>query len=622
MSPESTTRSLVNGTVRSICGSWRTLALTDIAFKLIALIVLTPLVSAVFRAWIASTGNAVVSDMDILYFFLGPAGWVCAVVVGALWLAIVALEQAALIGIVCARAADKKLGPIGALRFATAHAWSVLRVTTRMVAFTLVAVAPFLVVAATVYSVLLTQYDINYYLKEKPPVFQVAIGIGVVIGASLIALLLRLFTGWFFALPLVLFEGVIPREALKLSAARSRGHRRSLLCWIVGWVLATSLLAGLGTGIIGLAGHLLIPDSTNSLRLLTITVGITLLLWAVVNVAVNLLSTTTFAAILFNLYREFGRGGDAGTVQADFATEGTVGSRFQFTRARLLAIGLIGIIVAVGVGAVALQNVQLEDHVKVMAHRGSSQAAPENTMAAFQQAIADGADWIELDVQETGDGEVVVLHDSDFMKLASQDLKIWEATMDDLKDIDIGTWFAPEFSNERVHTLGEVLDACAGKIRINIELKYYGHDVQLEQRVAEIVEAHGMASDVMVMSLKMDGVKKMKSIRPDWKVGLLMSVSAGNFNRIEADFLAVNASFASRGLIAAAHANGKEVYVWTVNDAPTMSTMVSRGVDGLLTDKPALARSVLEQRAEMSAPERLLLEVAGLLGSPPEISEQ
>jgi glycerophosphoryl diester phosphodiesterase len=207
------------------------------------------------------------------------------------------------------------------------------------------------------------------------------------------------------------------------------------------------------------------------------------------------------------------------------------------------------------------------------------------------------------------------------MKLAGRDLKIWDATMEDLKEIDIGSWFDPRFQDQRVPTLAEVLDECKGKIRVNIELKYYGHDVQLEQRVADIVQSRGMASQVMAMSLKRDGVKKMKSIEPDWKVGLLMSVSAGDLNKIEADFLAVNVGFTSRRLVRRAHEQGREVFVWTVNDAPTMSTMIGRGVDGLLTDKPALARTVLEQRAQMSAPERLLLQLAGILGATPELGE-
>jgi glycerophosphoryl diester phosphodiesterase len=131
-----------------------------------------------------------------------------------------------------------------------------------------------------------------------------------------------------------------------------------------------------------------------------------------------------------------------------------------------------------------------------------------------------------------------------------------------------------------------------------------------------------MASNVVVMSLKVTAVKKMKALRPDWKVGLLISVSAGDLKSLTADFLAVNAAFAKRSFIRSAHDSGKEVCVWTVNDAVSMCTMVGRGVDGLITDKPALARSVLQQRAQMSVPERLLVELAGLFGVVSRIGEQ
>lgn len=292
------------------------------------------------------------------------------------------------------------------------------------------------------------------------------------------------------------------------------------------------------------------------------------------------------------------------------------------TRMRLLVGGSAGVLVAGVIGVFAVKSVQVEDNVQIMAHRGSSAAAPENTLASIRQAIDDGADWVEIDVQETADGEVVVFHDSDFMKTAGRDLKIWDATVDDLDDIDIGSWFANDFHTERVPTLAEVLAVCKGKIKVNIELKYYGHNDQLEQRVADIVAAHDMDSQVKAMSLKLDGVKKMKSIRPDWAVGLLMSVHVGSVKDIEADFLAVNASSATRRLIRNAHANGKEVYVWTVNDGLTMSTMMSRGVDGLLTDNPALAQAVLQERARMSPPERLVFELAGLLGAKPKLGEQ
>jgi glycerophosphoryl diester phosphodiesterase len=194
--------------------------------------------------------------------------------------------------------------------------------------------------------------------------------------------------------------------------------------------------------------------------------------------------------------------------------------------------------------------------------------------------------------------------------------------MDRLGDIDIGGWMSPQFKDQRTPTLAAVLDECRDQIRVNIELKYYGHDRQLEQRVADVVSSRGMDSQVVAMSLNADGVRKMKVIRPAWKVGLLMSVYAGDLGKLDADFVAVNAGFVSRRFVREAHKHGKQVYVWTVNDGPTMSTMIGRGVDGLITDKPALARSVIEQRAQMSAPQRLLLELGPILGVTPEFAEQ
>ena len=243
-------------------------------------------------------------------------------------------------------------------------------------------------------------------------------------------------------------------------------------------------------------------------------------------------------------------------------------------------------------------------------------------MASIEQAVAEKTDWTEIDVQETADGQVVVFHDSDFKKIADVDLKIWDATMEDLQKIDIGSWFDPKFQDQRVPTLAQVLEYCHGKTKLTIELKYYGHDQNLEQKVADLVVAAGMESDVVIISLKEKGLQKMKKIRPDWKTGLLTAMAVGDLTNVDADFLAVNAKIANRAFIRSAHQRDKEVLVWTVNDPITISSMIGRGADGLITDKPALAREVLAARRSLSAVERMLIELAGLLGVEREVTEQ
>jgi glycerophosphoryl diester phosphodiesterase len=207
------------------------------------------------------------------------------------------------------------------------------------------------------------------------------------------------------------------------------------------------------------------------------------------------------------------------------------------------------------------------------------------------------------------------------MKVAGVGTKIWDATLADLEAIDIGSRFSPSFRNERVPRLASVLDVCKDRVGVLIELKYYGHDKQLEEKVARLVDDRRMSSRVAVMSLEIDAVRKMKVLRPGWSVGLLMSVSAGDLRASGADFLAVNAAFASRRFVRAAHRQGMKVYAWTVDDPATMSAMMGRGVDGIITNKPDVAKAVLTQRADMSPTLRLLLELADVLGVKPQIGE-
>lgn len=611
--------------IRAVAGdirqSWKPLALTALAYQLVAFIVLTPVVGVLFRGLLALSGRSILADQDILYFFLGPAGWVCFIVVGGLAVAIFALEQAALLGILGAVAGGNRARVVGALQFAAARAREVVKVAARMLAIILLAAAPFLVFVGLIYFAFLGQYDINYYLKEKPPAFVAAVGLAGITGAGFVVLIIRLATSWFFALPLVLFENVTASNALRVSRDRVIGHRRTVLAWIVGWALALLVLSTVTSAIVLLVGRTLVPRATGSLGLLTVAVGVTVCLSVVANLITNLLSITTLAAVILRLYRNIG--GAEHVEWPTFNNAGLLAGRIEFTltRKRLAAGAVVGTLLAAVVGIAAIETVQLEDHAEIIAHRGASADAPENTLAAVRQAIEDKADWVEIDVQETGDGEVVVMHDSDFMKIAGVNLKIWDAKLADLADIDIGNRFDPAFKDERVPTLDDVLATCKGKIRVIIELKYYGHDQNLEQRVIDLVEARAMADDIVVMSLKYDAVQKMKSLRPEWTVGLLTSVAVGDITGVDADFLAVNTSLAKRSFIRSAHQSGKDVYVWTVNDAVTMSTMIGRGVDGLITDKPALARTVLQKRAEMSAPQRVMFEFAGLLGVTPELGE-
>jgi len=291
-------------------------------------------------------------------------------------------------------------------------------------------------------------------------------------------------------------------------------------------------------------------------------------------------------------------------------------SALNLTLPRVAMALVIGVVVAGLTGASLLGDIQTEDEFTIVAHRGAAGKAPENTLAAIQQAIEDNADWVEIDVQETADGKVVVIHDSDFMKLAGNEIKVWDATLAQMRDIDIGSWYDPSFSGERVPTLQKVLETARGKAKVVIELKYYGHDRKLEQGVVDIVEAAGMVNETAIMSLNYDAVRKIRVLRPDWKIGLLSATAIGDLSNLDTDFLAVATGMVSAGFVRRAHEAGKQVFAWTVNDPVSMSSMMSLGVDGIITDEPEMARKVLADRAELSSVERLLIHTALLFGQP------
>ena len=131
-----------------------------------------------------------------------------------------------------------------------------------------------------------------------------------------------------------------------------------------------------------------------------------------------------------------------------------------------------------------------------------------------------------------------------------------------------------------------------------------------------VVEDAGMVDQISTMSLKYGAVKKMRSLRPDWQSGVLAATYVGNLNGLEGDFLALNQASLNARLVRDAEAAGKAVYAWTVNDPVTISRMLWIGVDGLITDDPALAHKVIEGYNELTVPERIILALGDRVSAP------
>jgi glycerophosphoryl diester phosphodiesterase len=589
---------------------------TSLLYRLIAFVALWPAAGILLRLVIATSGEQVVADADIIGIVLSPVGFGGLLLAGAVLITVLVLEQVCLLLVACTAAPNRRVHTLSALWVGLTQSLPVLKTVLRILLWIAAVSAPFLIVAAVVYFTLLTRYDINFYLSNWPREFVLAVCIGVVLVLALFATLLPRAVGWMCALPLLLFESARPATVLSISSQRMKGGRATT-CWLLlVWGAAAIAAGSLNLTVVVLLAKVLVPLAGGALTVLVVMLGLLAMLLTLGNIAISILQATTFGVCMAEIYRARTHPAPQGLEK--LLAPVTEAETWRGISRRSFVWLTVGVFVAsAATGAYLLSSLQIDDEVIVIAHRGAAGSAPENTMASVRQALADGADVVEIDVQETADGEVVVIHDSDFMKIAGVDLKVWDATMEDLRGIDIGSHFDPQFSDQRVPTLKQVLETCRGKAVVDIELKYYGHDEQLEQRVADIVESVQMQDGVILMSLKYDAVQKMKRLRPDWTVGLLTAQALGDLTTREADFLAVNAAMFSFGLARQAHKAGQQVYVWTINDAVDVARYASLGADGVITDFPAMARQVLEARKSMTPIERALVNLAFRFGIVP-----
>jgi glycerophosphoryl diester phosphodiesterase len=582
---------------------WRSMVITDLAYKLIAFALLMPAATWLLYWFRSGTSDRVVADVDIaLFFFTTPAGIATLIFGGSLIVAITAIEAACLMAVGLGSTMDVTLDGRTALRFGTAHAVKVFRLTLHMVLRLLAGLVPFAAAAGLVYLTLLREHDINFYISRHPPQFWAAAGIMAIVVIGLLLLLVRTIARWALAMPLVLFENISPRRALGESAKRTTGLHALILRTLAAWAVTAVVLLSITTWLVEFLGRIIAPHLAGSLALLLMFVAVLLLTGVVMTLAVGVFNFSMFSLLITHLYLSIGGPQLPSSPLAQYASSGPRRLSHRMV-AGLVAVSLLA---AVGVGLFAFLANRNQSPALIIAHRGSSAIAPENTLASFRLAAEQHTDFIELDVQESADGEVLVVHDSDLMKVGGNPTKIWNGSAAALRSVDIGTSRDPRYSAERVPTLAEALAACKGRCRVIVELKSYGHDQHLEERVAAIVEHAGMESDCIFMSLDREMVQKMKALRPSWKVGLLVAKAIGDLTELKADFLAVEARMASRSFVQRAHAAGQDVYIWTVNDPAWMVVALGRGVDGLITDKPDLARKVIERRAQMSEPQRFL----------------
>lgn len=250
----------------------------------------------------------------------------------------------------------------------------------------------------------------------------------------------------------------------------------------------------------------------------------------------------------------------------------------------------------------------------VVAHRGSSGIAPENTLAAVEAAIAQRSNWFEIDIQRTADGALVLMHDGDLRRTTDveevfperQLAPLGTFTLAELTQLDAGSWFAPEFAGERIPTMAELVSLIQQRIGFLLEVKNPALYPGIEQQIADELRAAGgyldaaVAGDrIVVQSFDHASMRRFDRIAPEVPVGLLTGtrMTAPELQAAAEYAEQVNPSFrvVDQGYVDEVHGLGMDMSVYTVDSGRDMRAMLDIGVDGIITNYPAVLLDILRK---------------------------
>lgn len=236
----------------------------------------------------------------------------------------------------------------------------------------------------------------------------------------------------------------------------------------------------------------------------------------------------------------------------------------------------------------------------VIAHRGDKAYAPENTLSAFKLAAEKGADAVEFDVKLTADGQVIVLHDQTVDRTTNGTGNVAKLSLAVLRELEAGMQFPGQYPGERIPALDEVFETVGKRIYMNVELTNYSTpNDALVPKVVELVKKHGLQSRVLFSSFFAHNLQKARLLLPEVPRGLLTFPGLmGLWGRTlgwRGDYTALNPYMTdvNAGLVDRIHAAGKRVNAWTVTAEADVRRIIGLGVDGIITNDPALVLRLL-----------------------------
>ncbi|MFC1233648.1 glycerophosphodiester phosphodiesterase family protein [Vibrio sp. F74] len=232
----------------------------------------------------------------------------------------------------------------------------------------------------------------------------------------------------------------------------------------------------------------------------------------------------------------------------------------------------------------------------IVGHRGAAALAPENTLAGIKKAAEVGIHWIEIDTQLTADHIPVIFHDENLERCTNGTGKLASLALNELKQLDAGSWFGESFSNETIPTLEEALQTCLDNdLNMNLELKIH-HSEQvapLAEKVAEIIKSFGFPYDrLLLSSFSLSALALCQSLLPEIRRGYITEEKStdylDNVRKLDLYSVHVDQKVLTNDMACSITNEGYVLNIWTLNDPEKMTTFAQMKVKNIITDNPEL----------------------------------
>lgn len=406
---------------------------------------------------------------------------------------------------------------------------------------------------------------------------------------------------WIFVLHFIMIEDKSIRVAIRSSLLLTKGKRLSIF---VNLFLLNVFVFALGFVVISSVAYLPAWLDINVLKAVSNHYSLTLT--TVLTYMFTLLLVPINIIFLTRLFYHFKR--TRGVMPRDqlrLFKNGWVGPLEQRlmtflkgrTRKRVLYSSILAAYLALALFVSYAANDQLvyvKWSVLLSAHRGDTLVAPENSLEAIRSSVAQSIDAVEIDVQMTKDGVVVLNHDYNLQRMAGVPKRVSELDYEEIARLNIAKAGGEPDEIVRIPMLSEVLGEVLGKSKLIIDLKPYGSGEQLAEHVVALIEQFDMVQDCYIQSFDRSTLQHIRSLNPDIKIGQILYFALGDLSLLDVDFYTIEQIMLTEQLVERAHKKGREVWVWTVNSERNLKEVLKFQIDGIITDYPARAHNMVE----------------------------